>query len=61
MYNMKRVAAGVHLPTRWLFERAKQPDIEPTTVGLQFPPPSASTRYSIFTLEWSGARHKGEY
>ena len=25
-YNMKRVAAGVHLPTHWLFEPAERPD-----------------------------------
>ena len=25
-YAMKRVAAGAHLPTPWLFEPAKRPD-----------------------------------
>ena len=32
-YAMKRVAAGAHLPTPWLFELAKRPDIERKVTG----------------------------
>ena len=55
---MKRVAAGAHLPTPWLFEPAERR--EPTTALTALSSPSARTRYFVFTLEWSGARPMGE-
>ena len=44
---MKRVNAGSHLPTPWLFQSAKRR--EPTTALAAVSSPSANTRYSIFT------------
>ena len=57
---MKRVAAGAHLPTPWLFEPAKLPDDRADycldcSFFLQW-----KHRVLLFTLEWSGARPMGE-
>ena len=49
---MKRVAAGAHLPTPWLFEPAKHPDDRAEILpGLQFPllVQAPGTR---FRVEW---------
>ena len=54
---MKRVAAGTHLPTHWLFEPAKR-SVEPTMPGLQFSPPVKALL--VFTVQWRGARLVGE-
>ena len=51
---MKRVAAGDHLPTPWLFEPAKRPDDRADyCLDCSFHP-SASTRYLFLHL--SGVR-----
>ena len=50
---MKRVAAGAHLPTSWLFEPAKRP-IEPTTAWTAVSSLSVSTRYPVLKLSGVG-------
>ena len=49
-YAMKRVAAGAHLPTLWLFEPAKRP--EPTTACAAVFSPGANNRYSFTWVNW---------
>ena len=44
---MKRVAAGAHLPTPWLFEPAKRPN--ELLPGLQFPPPVEAPSTHFYT------------
>ena len=57
---MKRVAAGAHLPTPWLFEPAKRPDDRADyCLDCSFLP-QWKHRVLVFTLEWSGARLVGE-
>ena len=56
---MKRVAAGAHLPTPWLFEPVNAQMIEPTTAWTAVSFPSGSTGYSFLYLK-SGARPMGE-
>ena len=47
---MRRVAAGAHLPTPWLFEPAKRPDDRADyCLDCSFSP-SESTRYSFLHL-----------
>ena len=50
---MKRVAAGAHPSTPWLFEPAKRPD-EQTTACAAVSSLSASTRYSFLKLSRLG-------
>ena len=55
-YAMKRVAAGVHHPTPWLFEPAKRPDDRADyCLDCSFLP-QWKNRVLVFTFEWSGAR-----
>ena len=57
---MKRVAAGAHLPTPWLFEPAKRPDDRADyCLDCSFLP-QWKHRLLVFTLEWNGARLVGE-
>ena len=60
-YAMKRVAAGAHLPTAWLFEPAKRPDARADyCLDCSFLT-QWKHRVLVFTLiEWSGARPMGE-
>ena len=59
-YAIKRVAAGAHLPTPWLFEPAKRPDdTADYCLDCSFLP-QWNHRVLVFTLEWSGARPMGE-
>ena len=57
---MKRVAAGAHLPSPWLFEPAKRPDDRtdyfPGCSFLQL----CEHQLLVFTVEWTGARPMGE-
>ena len=47
---MKRVAAGAHLPTPWLFEPAERPgDRADYCLGCSFLP-SANIRYALLQL-----------
>ena len=56
---MKRVAAGAHLPTPWLFEPVKRPDDRADyCLDCSFLP-QWKHRVLVFTLEWSGARPMG--
>ena len=56
---MKRVAAGAHLPTPWLFEPDKRPDDRADyCLDCSFLP-QCKHRVLVFTLEWSGARPMG--
>ena len=49
---MKRVAAGAHLPTPWLFEPAKRPDDRADyCLDCSFLP-QWKHRVLVFTLEW---------
>ena len=58
--SMKRVAAGAHLPTPWLFEPAKRPDDRADyCLDCSFLP-QWKHLVLVFTLEWSGARPMGE-
>ena len=61
---MKRVAAGAHLPTPWLFEPVKRSDDRANYyLGCSFLPYSNIPllhQVLVFTLEWSGARPMGE-
>ena len=51
---MKRVAAGAHLPTPWLFEPAKRPDDRADYFqGCSFLP-QWKHQVLVFTLEWRG-------
>ena len=51
-YAMKRVAAGAHLPTPWLFEPAKRPDDRADYyLGCSFLP---WCKHQVFALEWRG-------
>ena len=51
---MKRVAAGAHLPTSWLFEPAKLPNYRAHyRLDCSFLP-SASTKYSFLHLSGLG-------
>ena len=59
-YVMKRVAAGAHLPTPWLFEPAERPD-DKTDYCLDcsfFP--QCEYQVLVFILEWNGAHPVGE-
>ena len=57
---MKRVAAGAHPPTHWLFEPAERPD-DRTDYCLDCSFLSQwKHQILVFTLEWSGARSMGE-
>ena len=49
---MKRVAAGAHLSTLWLFDPAKRPD-DRSDYCLQFPPLVQAPRTRFFTVEWN--------
>ena len=51
-FAVKRVAAGAHLPTPWLFENAQM--IEPTTAWTAVSSPSGSTGYSFLHLSGVG-------
>ena len=52
---MKRVTAGAHLPTPWLFEPAKRPDNRADyCLDCSFVPVQA-LGVLVFTLEWNGA------
>ena len=51
---MKRIAAGAHHPTPWLFELANSQTIEPTTAWTAVSFPSASTGYSFLHLNGVG-------
>ena len=51
---MKRVAAGAHLPTPWLFSLRNAQTIEPTNVWAAVSTPSARTRYSFLHLIGAG-------
>ena len=53
-YAIKRVAAGAHLPTPWLFSLRNAQTIEPTTALTAVSFPSASTRYSFSHLSGAG-------
>ena len=57
---MKRVAAGAHLPTPWLFEPAKRPDDRADCCLDCTFFPQCKHQVLVFTLEWTGARPKGE-
>ena len=57
---MKRVAAGAHLPTPWLFEPAKSSDDRADYCLDGSFLPQWNHRVLDFTLEWSGARPMGE-
>ena len=49
---MKRVAAGAHLPTPWLFEPGKRPDdTADYCLDCSFLP-QCKHRVLVFTLEW---------
>ena len=55
-YAMKRVAAGAHLSTPWLFAPAKRPDDRADyCLDCSFLP-QWKDQVLVFTLEWSGAR-----
>ena len=58
---MKRVVAGAHLPTTWLFEPAKHP--QNTTdlyrLGCSFFPQGGHLT-SVFSVEWAGTRPQSE-
>ena len=57
---MKRVAAGAHLQTPWLFEPAKRPDDKADYCLNCSILPQCKHHVLIFTLEWSGPlRHTG--
>ena len=57
---IKRIAAGAHLPTPWLFEPAKRP-YDRADYGLDCSfLPQCKHRVLVFTLEWSGACLVGE-
>ena len=57
---IKRVAAGAHLPTPWLFEPTKRPDDRADyCLDCSFLP-KCKYQVLVFTLEWSGARSMGE-
>ena len=57
---MKRVAAGAHLPTPWLFEPAKHTDDRANyCLDCSFLP-QWKLQVLVFTLERSGARPMGE-
>ena len=57
---MKRVVAGAHLTTPWLFEPAKRPDDRADyCLDCSFLP-QCKHRVLVFTIEWSGARPMGE-
>ena len=59
-YALKRVAAGAHLPTPWLFELAKRPhDRADYCFDCSFLP-KWKQLVLVLTLEWSGARSMGE-
>ena len=59
-YAMKRVAAGAHLPTPWLFVPAKRLDDRADyCLDCSFLP-QCKHHVLVFTLEWSGARPMGE-
>ena len=51
-YAMKRLAAGAHLPTPWLFEPAKRPD--EYCLGYSPASSNANTRYSFLPLRELG-------
>ena len=51
---MKRVAAGAHLLTPWLFSLRNAQKIEPNAAWAAVSSSNANIRYS-FLLEWSGA------
>ena len=55
-YAIKRVAAGAHIPTPWLFEPAKRPD-DAADYCLDYSSlPRWKHQILVFTLEWSKAR-----
>ena len=55
-YAVKRVTAGAHLPTPWLFEPVKRPDDRADyCLDCSFLP-QWKHRALVLTLEWSGAR-----
>ena len=58
---MKRVAAGAYLPTLDYLSMRNARTIEPSTAWTAGSSSSASTGYSFFTLEWSGAHPMGEH
>ena len=59
-HAMKRLAAGAHLSTSWLFEPAKRSDDRADyCLDCSFLP-QWKHRVLIFTLEWNGARPMGE-
>ena len=59
-HAMKRIAAGAHLSTPWLFESAKRPDNRADyCLDCSFLP-KWKHRVLVFTLEWSRARPVGE-
>ena len=50
-YAMKRIAAGAHLSTSWLLERAT---VEPTTAWAAVFSPNGSTMYSFLQMSGLG-------
>ena len=55
-YAVKRVTAGAHFPTHWLFEPAQRPDDRADNcMGCSFLP-SANTKNSFFTAGWTATR-----
>ena len=57
---MKRVAAGAHPPTPWLFEPAEHPDDRVYYCLDCSSLPQCKQLALVFTLEWSVARPVGE-
>ena len=57
---MKRVAAGAHLPTPWLFETAKHPDDRADYCLDSTFLPQWKHEVFVFTVEWNWARPMGE-
>ena len=50
---IKRVAAGAHLPTSWLFWACEMPRRQSLLPGLQFPPPVEAPGTRFYTwVEW---------
>ena len=58
---MKRVAAGAHLPTPWLFEPEKRADDRVDYCLDSSFLPQWKHQVLVFTREWSGARPMGEH
>ena len=54
---MKRVAAGAHLPSPWLFEPVKRPTIDLINAWTAVPARhQCEHQVLVFTVEWTGAK-----